>query len=649
MSEPATPREGAGRPRASVTLALLAILTLAAAARFTALDWGLRHPVHLDERVYVENVARMLEAGDLDHRFYTYPGLFFYLLAPFVALVGEPRWWTGEGYLAARSVVAAAGVLDVLLAFWAGRRLLGTAAGLTAALMLAVSPLDVRTAHQVRPDVVLLGAGFVALVVFRDLGRTRDDLRAGLLIGLASAVKFTGLLLVPFYVMARLLAPGRRLRGLLAAGLLTIGVVVAATPYSLLRLSDYRRGPGSQLDMYYQGRRAPAYSRQVGFYLEHGARTLGPLGLVLLAVGTGLALRREPRSWGPALVHPVTVLAVMSSASLVFPRLILPGMAVVWLLVGWPVELLARRSRALALLLALLAAAFPARASLRYLNTIASPSPGDEALDWFEARAKPGWTIVETRPEGVEAGLDAGGILGFDRARHDFVPHTTRDQGLELLAREADLLVTLPGDETFWGDALTTVYEARQRMPPPASAPLARVRYDGPLLFRLAVPRRRALHARVDLGDARWTASERAELLERLRDGSSTTAWSSSGPARGTEWLRVELQRPLTVGRVEWTLAGTLRDHAPEVALRVSSDGLVFDDVAFVAARPPLEDQQRARRLGDTRPPGEALVFEPRLVKALELHQVGLRHEPWSVAELRILEFQGERAHQPAW
>lgn len=635
-----------GRPG---LLALLGILALAATARFTALDWGLRHPVHLDERVYVENVVRMVEAGDLDHRSYTYPGLFYYLLAPFVALLGSPRYLTNEAYLVARGLVAAGGVLDVLLAFWVGRRLLGPAAGLTAALLLAVSPLDVRTAHQVRPDVLLVGFGFVALWLFRRLGALPGDLRAGLLVGLATAVKFTGLLLVPFYVAARLLAPGARLKGLVAAGLVTIGVVLAATPYALLHLDDYRKGPGYQLDMYYKARRSPAYLEQVASYAGHGARTVGPLGLALVAAGCLVALRREPRAWGPALLHPLTVLAVMSSASLAFPRLILPGMAVVWLLAAWPVELLARRSRALAALLALAAAIFPARGTLRYLATISAPSPQDAALDWFEARARGSLTVVETRPEGVEPGLEAGAILGIDRTRHDFVPHTSRDEGLRLLAREADLVVVAPQDEAFWGDRLMTVYAARQRRSPQGWSQLTRVRYDGPVAFSLALPRVRALHAPLELAMARLSSSERPEALAALRDGSAATAWSSAGPAQGREWLRLELGRPATIGRVELLAGASLRDHDPEIELRAGLDGQALERLQAVSARPLLEEQQLARRLGDRRQPSQVLVFQPRLVRVLELRQTGLRADPWSVAELRVFEYRGEQPNEAAW
>src|SRR4029450_12830788 len=106
---PPAPPPAAGAHRES--LALVAILALAAVLRFGGLAQGLRHEPHVDERYFVENVGWMLAEPDLDHRFDEYPGLFFYLLAPVLAGFGPPRFGPAA-YLAARGVVATFGVLS---------------------------------------------------------------------------------------------------------------------------------------------------------------------------------------------------------------------------------------------------------------------------------------------------------------------------------------------------------------------------------------------------------------------------------------------------------------------------------------------------------------------------------------------------------
>src|SRR5207245_9420354 len=144
---------------------LASILVLAAALRLTSLGWGLRHLPDLDERWFVENVGRMLAARDLDHRFYEYPGLFFYLLAPVLAFLHPPDFGPGA-YLAARAVVAAFGVASVGLTYLLGRHLGGRAAGLAACLLVAVSPVEVFTAHMLRPDVALETFVLLAFLAF---------------------------------------------------------------------------------------------------------------------------------------------------------------------------------------------------------------------------------------------------------------------------------------------------------------------------------------------------------------------------------------------------------------------------------------------------------------------------------------------------
>ncbi|HWX23872.1 MAG TPA: glycosyltransferase family 39 protein, partial [Vicinamibacteria bacterium] len=395
------------------------------ALRFAGLGWGLRHPVHTDERVYVDNVVTMVEARDLDHRFYTYPALFYYILAPGIALLGHARRLGPDAYWISRGLVAFVGTGNILLAYVVASRLFGRAAGLATSLFLAVSPVDIRTSHQVRPDILLEGFGLAALLVFRNVGEDlRWDSRAGMLMGLATAIKFTGLLLLPFYLGARLLAPGPRLRGGARAALLAAALPVLLTPYAVLHYARYQKGPSEQLSMYYKEPGAePRFWKNVAFYGEDGLHALGPLTALLVLGGLALGLARDPRGWAPRLLYPLTTLVVMSTPVLVFPRLILPAMGVIYALAGLPVEALARRHRTLAVLLALLAAAFPLRGSLRYVNLVARPSAADQALDWLVAHVPPGSRILETRPEGADPGREAGAMLGIDPARYEILYH----------------------------------------------------------------------------------------------------------------------------------------------------------------------------------------------------------------------------------
>src|SRR5207245_893514 len=109
---------------------------------------------------------------------------------------------------------------SVGLTYLLGRHLGGRAAGLAACLLVAVSPVEVFTAHMVRPDVALETFVLLAFLAFCRRGpEWRTDLLSGLAVGAATAVKFTGVLVAPSYLVQRLIVPGPRLRRLaLAAG-----------------------------------------------------------------------------------------------------------------------------------------------------------------------------------------------------------------------------------------------------------------------------------------------------------------------------------------------------------------------------------------------------------------------------------------------
>ena len=157
-------------------LLLAGILILAATLRLIGLGWGSRHRALGDESDFVDNVAQMLVHHDLDHRFYEYPGFFLYLLAPGQWLTGAP-YNTFPAYLAGRLLVVGFGVASVGLVYLLGLRLRDQRTGLVAALLLAVSPVDVDTAHMIRTDVPLetfLLLGLLALLL-DVVEQTRED------------------------------------------------------------------------------------------------------------------------------------------------------------------------------------------------------------------------------------------------------------------------------------------------------------------------------------------------------------------------------------------------------------------------------------------------------------------------------------------
>src|SRR5262245_6404548 len=270
----------------------------------------------MDERYFVDNVALMIANRDLDHRFYEYPGLFFYLLLPGALIAGgEPP--APEPYLAARSTVAVLGVASVGLLYLLGTRVAGRRVGLVAAAFLAVSPVAVQTAHMVRPDVALETFVLLALLAFRrGGGGWRNEALAGASIGAATAVKFTGLFLVPSYLAERLLAPAPlRIGGLLLAGLASALVFLALTPYAVLHFDAFRTDATTQLLYHYrpEAGEATSYWDAARGYMAVWPGALGVPGALLAAAGLLVAARRW-RTWAPLVLLPLTAVAVHATS-----------------------------------------------------------------------------------------------------------------------------------------------------------------------------------------------------------------------------------------------------------------------------------------------------------------------------------------------
>ena len=311
-------------------VALLLILLVAGVLRFTALDQGLRHEPHMDERHFVENASRMWSEGSLDHSFYEYPGLLFYLLAPVVGTVsgGEPPG--PEAYLAARGFLAAFGVLAVALAAQFARALAGPVAGLVAAAFLAVSPVHVETAHMLRPDVALeVLALLVFLATLRVGPRLRNDALVGAAVGAAFGLKFSGALAALAYVVRRLIAPGPRVRGLLVAGTVAVIVFVAVSPYAVFNYRSFIDGAGTQLAYHYREQGPTmSYGDRVAGYLIVWPKAFGPIGVLLALAGVALA-RPRWRVWLPFLILPPLTAALFATSGYRFDRHLIPSSSIV--------------------------------------------------------------------------------------------------------------------------------------------------------------------------------------------------------------------------------------------------------------------------------------------------------------------------------
>lgn len=601
---------GRAAPAERTRRALLALVLLVAALlRLAHIDQGLRHTPHEDERYFVENAARMLASGSLDHGFYEYPGLLFYLLVPVLALAGAGRPPGPEAYLAARVFLACCGVLAVALAERFGRRLAGGRAGLWAAAFLAVSPVHVETAHMLRADVLLdalMIVFFLALLRLGADGGPSDDLRAGAALGLAVGLKFSAALAGLSYLAARLLTPGRRLRGLVLATLAAALVFALVSPYALVRAPTFFEGVSTQITYHYQERPvAPEpYTQRLAAYASVWPKALGWPGALLALAGLALA-RREWRRYLPLALLPPLTAAVFATTGYFFNRHMIPSLSVVAVLAGLGLQALGGRWPRLAVAAGLAALAWPLAASWRSVEAMGRPSTRDRAADWIAAQVPGPARVLTDVP-----------LLRLDEQRYELLHPRFFDAGARLQAGDSAVVASLPDDEAVFGDT-------------PADAVLEPANpFEGPRIL-LRRPRPRAWRA-VPLAAARLAASADTERLEALRDGRLETFWSVEAQRGRREWLELAFETPVRLGRVELKLGDRPRDAGRGLRLLAAADGRSFERVRAWPGRPPTREQ-----LASLAGPSEVLLLEPRELRALRIERVGGERR-WSVAELEL-------------
>jgi hypothetical protein len=594
-------------------LALGTVLLLAAALRFTGLSWDLRHTPHVDERYFVENVALMLSEGDFDYRFYEYPGLFFYLLYPLLAAVGTTVPADATAYLAARGLVAAFGVASVGLVYLLGTRLAGPITGLIAALFLAVSPVEVQTAHGVRPDVVLETFALLALLVFSTVGESsRRDVASGIALGAATAVKFSGVLLVPSYLAYRLLAPGHYVRRMVLAGAISLITFLVLSPYTLLNATGFLDGVLTQVGYHYGGSiGAGDYLGRVWTYLGHPQGTLrkalGTLGVLLVVAGL-IPAAREWKKWLPLLLFPALMVAVFSTSLVHHDRFLVPTLGVLALLGGRATQWLTERSR-LTIAVVLVALAFPFYASMSYVLAVSRPSTRDRALDWIETHLRPGARVVSSLTD-----------LGRAGSTFELMSLASSPGLFGVQVRNADAALLRPADD------------AQNDLDLPLTLALEpESEFSGPPLKLYVVPESlRTRYEPVPLEVSWLAASESAERLPNLIDGRLTTYWGTGEAQRPGNWIQIQLPEPIVVARLELSLGRRPLRGARELRLEGRSED-AWTEIPYVMGRAGVQGQ-----FLDENGASQVLLFEPRLLRGVRLFQTGRRTRSWSIAELRV-------------
>jgi hypothetical protein len=479
---------------------------------------------------------------------------------------------------------------------------------------------------MVRPDVVLEVFVLLALLAMLRLdGSLRRDALAGIALGAAVAVKFSGALLVPSFVLARCLLPPaevRRpsavLRGVAVAGAAALVTTLVFTPYAVLHAREFATGVGIQVGYHYEAERSGhvPYLEMLRTYLGVVRRGLGPAAWLLLAAPFAL---RKDRRWAVLAAFPVVALLVFSTSDVKRDRFLVPAFGVLAVMAAatfdrgarWLADRVGRpglAALATAIGAAALAAA-PLVRSIAHVRALRQPGSRDRALDWIQAHVPPRAAIV--------AGI---ADLGLDRSRYDVLPPTGYAPLDRALVAHAGWFVAPPAlGESLGG--LREAFRVDGRLVD-ASPPIA--------VFAADAGERPHLRA-VALDAARLRVSENAAMVPAMFDDDPATAWTTAGAQAPGQWIEVDLGGARDVRRVD--LAVGNRPNRRGALLRVfADDGSGWRRVRVAPGRPPVEEQPM-----DERGVTQVLVLEPARARALRIVQEGTDTHRWAVARLQVI------------
>ncbi len=402
--------------------ALATILVVALAVRLIGLDWGLPHVY--EEAIPLKKAWNMGGWGDapasLNPHFFHYPSLSFYVqMAGQAGLYGIERltgavdssagfrtlYYTDPTsfYLTGRAI----GVICALLTVWLAAVAGGGAAGFAAALLLALNVFHVSRSQMVEVDVPLSMFVMLALTILARVA-TKPSLRgfvlAGVAIGLATAMKYTGVLLVMPLVVAHLFAREYARSPWtwpVVSGVVATVVFFLASPYVVLDFAAFRADFALEQSHMQTGHFG--LDPDAG-WLHYPARLGGTLigwpALALAIAGVGIGLVRRERWVIVALAFAVPYALAITSWSMRTDRYLLPILPAIllfatygaWALIGMITK--SQRTRMLAMGIVVIAMI---ATNVRGLPAHVERSREDSrtvALRWIESNIPPGSLVI---------------------------------------------------------------------------------------------------------------------------------------------------------------------------------------------------------------------------------------------------------------
>ena len=338
--------------------AVLGIMVVSLGLECWAVTHDLPYP-GVDEPVFVRPAVHIASTGDLDPHWFGHPGsTTIYPLAGLyhvwdAVAHGGPVFSTdpvlahrfaaspGDFYLIGRLWSIVFAIAAIPLVFLLGRRCFSTAVGLAGAALWAVIPLAVSYGREVRTDSAgVFFALLSLLLIVRLLERAtlRDQLVAGLAVGVGISSRYFLVTLLAALVGAGVIAlrrrvPGASVRGIGAGVGAAVVAFVLTTPYFLLDWSAARASLANE-SASHVGHDGLSPIGNLRWYLGNAIPNVISWPVALLAV-TGIVVavvyRRDPRRL-VLLAASATFLVAISTSKLHWNRWPLPILPVAVLL-----------------------------------------------------------------------------------------------------------------------------------------------------------------------------------------------------------------------------------------------------------------------------------------------------------------------------